>query len=64
MKHGEELLIDKILWIRFANLPDSVKPTASFNVIAKYLNIPQHTVTLLMDKYQQQCKKPDESKNE
>ena len=49
MKHGDELLIEKILWIRYANLPESDKPTASYNTIAKYLKIPSHTITLLID---------------
>ena len=44
MKHGDEYLIDKIIRIRYANQPESDKPTSSYPVIAKFLKVPFNTI--------------------
>ena len=61
LKHGDDLLIDKILRIRYANLPDSDTPTASYPVIAKYLKVSMNTIIRLVDQYKKRCNRQEET---
>ena len=38
--HQGELLIDKILRLRYPDYPECIKPKASYQVISKYLKVP------------------------
>ena len=49
--HKGELLIDKILRLRYPDYPESQSPKASYNVISKYLEVPYNRIMHVVKYY-------------
>ena len=43
-KHGQEKLIDKIIRVRYANMPQCNEPVASYEVLSKYFKVPLYII--------------------